>query len=133
MRIDRPVAESRQRLAIVVDGDEESRRVCRTTLADAGFEVITATDAAAALLVARFAPPDVVLLDVDLPSLSSLVLARDIRADARLRDSHIIALTGELAPQGLFQRHATRFDRVLVKPADQQRLLDAVGASLVPA
>jgi len=133
MRIDRPVAESRQRLAIVVDGDEESRRVCRTALSDAGFEVITATDAAAALLVAQVARPDIMLLDIDLPSLSSLVVAQDIRADARLRNSQIIALTGELAPQRLFELHATRFDRVLVKPADQQRLFDAVGASLVPA
>lgn len=64
MQLDGNAANSRQRLVILVHGDEEGRLLCRTALSQAGFEVITATDAETALLVARFIAPDVVLLDV---------------------------------------------------------------------
>ena len=133
MRTDRDIGESRQRLVILVDGDEQSRLLCRTALSAAGFEVITASDAATALLVARSTSPDVMLLDVDLPALSSLVRARDIRADGRLRDSRLIALTAELATEKKLELHATRFDQILVKPTDPQRRLETVGGALVPA
>ncbi|HTI64901.1 MAG TPA: response regulator [Gemmatimonadaceae bacterium] len=133
MPTDRNSAKPRQRLVILVDADEQSRRVCRTALSDAGFEVITASDAATALLVARIIKPDIVLLDVDVPALSSLVFARDMRADDHLRESQIIALTGKLVSQEHHELQATGFDQILVKPADQQRLLETVGGALAPA
>jgi two-component system cell cycle response regulator DivK len=133
MPTDRNSAKPRQRSVILVDTDEQSRRVCRTALSDAGFEVITASDAATALLVARIIKPDIVLLDVDVPALSSLVFARDMRADDHLRESQIIALTGKLVSQEHHELQATGFDQILVKPADQQRLLETVGGALAPA
>lgn len=133
MQTDRDTARPRQRLVILVDADEQSRNLCRAALSDAGFEVITASDAEAALLVARFTKPDIVLLDVDVPALSSLVLARDMRAHDHLRQSQIIALTGKLASQEHHELHATGFDKILLKPADQQRLLATVGGALAPA
>ena len=74
MQLDGNAANSRQRLVILVHGDEEGRLLCRTALSQAGFEVITATDAETALLVARFIAPDVILLDADLQALSSLAI-----------------------------------------------------------
>jgi len=133
MPTDRDTAKPRQRLVILVDSDEQSRRLCRTALSDAGFEVITASDAATALLVARIIKPDIVLLDIDMPTLSSLVFARDIRADDHLRQSRLIALTGKLISHEHHELRATGFDQILVKPADQQRLLETVGGALVPA
>jgi DNA-binding response OmpR family regulator len=132
MPIDRDVARTRQRLVILVDANEESRLVCRAALSEAGFEVITATDVPTALLVAQLVPPDVLLVDIDPPTLSSLLLARDIRSEGRLHDSQIIALSVEDSPRNRVEHHATRFDMVIAKPADQQRLLEAVGTSLVP-
>lgn len=99
MQIDPDIAKSPQRLAILVDPDEQSRLLCRSALTQAGFEVITASDVATALLVARHTAPDVIILDQ---------LARHPDATAA-------------------------FDRILIKPADQQRLLEVVGGSLVPA
>lgn len=56
-------AIARQRLAILVDPDEQSRLGCRAALSEAGFEVITASDPETALLVARIVPPDLLILD----------------------------------------------------------------------
>lgn len=65
MQIDVDIAKSPQRLVILVDADEQSRLVCRSALSQAGFEVITASDAATALLVAQFTAPVFILLDGD--------------------------------------------------------------------
>ena len=74
MQLDGDAARSRQRLVILVHGDEQGRLLYRTALSQAGFEVITATDAETALLVARFIATDVILLDADLQALSSLAI-----------------------------------------------------------
>jgi DNA-binding response OmpR family regulator len=124
---------TRQRLVILVDGDEQSRLACRSGLAEAGFEVITVTDAATAVLVARFAPPDVVIVDLDSPASSSLIGARDLRAELGFHRSQIIGLTAEVPPQRSPEPDATRLDQLVLKPADSQRLLEALGESLVPA
>jgi ActR/RegA family two-component response regulator len=100
VHIDEDIAKSRQRLVILVDADEQSRLVCRSGLSQAGFEVITASDAATALLVARLTAPDFIVLDAD--------------HAARLRDPATV-------------------ERIVIKPADPQRLLELVGGSLVSA
>lgn len=131
MQLEGGAAKARQRLAIVVHGDEDGRSLFRTALSVAGFEVITATDGLTALLVAGFTSPALVLLDVDQPALRSLVQARDVRADGSLRHARIIALTGEHAGHEQLDLCATRFDHVLNGPADAQRLLDTIGGAVV--
>ena len=132
MQLQGGAAKSRPRVAIVVHGDEGGRLLFRTALSDAGFEVITATDGATALLVAGITSPAVMLLDIGLPALRSLVEARDVRADGSLRHARIIALAGGHADRLQLGLYATRFDHVLNGSADAQRLLDAVDAALVP-
>ena len=131
MQIDADAARSRQRVVLLVDSDEDSRRACRMVLSEAGFEVITASDGAAALLVAAITSPDVLLLDVDAPAVSSIVLTGDIRRHGQLGEVQIIALTNE-AHSERRDLHATRFDQVLLRPPEPQRIVEAVWA-LVPA
>ncbi len=133
MPIDADAGRTKQPLALLVERDESSRLVCRATLSEAGFEVITASDAATALLIAGFTRPDVMLLDVDGPATSSLALSRDVRADNHLCRTRIIALTSELTPHNEFELHTTRFDQILVRPAGPQQILQVLGGALVPA
>lgn len=133
MPMDADAARTKQPLALLVEPDESSRFICRTTLSGAGFEVITASDAATALLVADLTRPDVMLLDIDDPTLSSVALWRDVRSDSYLRRTRIIALTSELTLHNGFDLQATRFDQVLARPAEPQRILQVLGGALVPA
>ncbi len=58
-----------------------------------GFEVLTAADGEAGLIVAKEAKPDIILLDVIMPKLDGFGALQQIKADASLSAIPIIMLT----------------------------------------
>ncbi len=72
-----------------------------------GCEVHTARDGLEAIALARACLPDIILMDVQMPTLDGLEATRRLRADPTLRVTPIIALTA------------------LAMPGDRERCLDA--------
>jgi two-component system alkaline phosphatase synthesis response regulator PhoP len=72
------------RTVLVVDDEPEIVRILRDYLERAGFKVLTASDGEAAVAAARRAPPDLVGLDLGLPSLDGLDVARALRRDGEV-------------------------------------------------
>jgi len=68
---------------VIVDDHGPFRSVARETLEQAGFEVVgEASDACSGLDVIRSMRPDVVLLDVNLPDLNGIDVARRLAAES---------------------------------------------------
>ncbi len=65
---------------LVVDDEPQIVKVVRGYLEQAGFRVVTASDGPAALAQYRHEKPDLVVLDLNLPGLDGLDVARQIRA-----------------------------------------------------
>src|SRR3954447_9338649 len=83
-----------------------------------GHDVRLAQDGESGISVAREFAPDAILLDIGLPGMDGLQVARRIRQDPRLRKVLLIALTGYGQDA---DRQATRdagLDHHLAKPAD---------------
>jgi two-component system alkaline phosphatase synthesis response regulator PhoP len=78
------------RRILVVDDEPEIVRLVRDYLERSGFEVVTALDGSEALRMARQHRPDLVILDLNLPGLDGLDVARALRRDG---DIPIIMLT----------------------------------------
>jgi len=78
---------------LVVEDEPAIRELLRVNLADAGYAVREAPDAESAQREIRDALPHLVLLDWMLPGKSGLVLAKELRADARTRELPIIMIT----------------------------------------
>jgi DNA-binding response OmpR family regulator len=93
-----------------------------------GFEVTTVYDGARALPAIRAARPDAVLLDLGLPGLSGLDVARQIRSDAELGGILLIALTGFGDEPSRQASADAGFDRYLMKPVEPERLRALLGA-----
>jgi two-component system alkaline phosphatase synthesis response regulator PhoP len=72
------------RTVLVVDDEPEIVRILRDYLERAGFKVLTASDGEAAVAVARREKPDLVVLDLSLPSLDGLDVARALRRDGEV-------------------------------------------------
>ena len=72
------------RTILVVDDEPEIVRLVRDYLENAGFDVIVAADGAEALRAARQHHPDLVILDLNLPSLDGLDVARSLRRDGEV-------------------------------------------------
>ncbi len=78
---------------LVVEDEPAILELLEVNLTDAGYRVVTATDAEAAQRELRETLPDLVLLDWMLPGQSGLALARVLRADPRTRELPIIMVT----------------------------------------
>jgi DNA-binding response OmpR family regulator len=68
---------------LLVEDDKFLRRACEASLRQRGFEVLTATDGAEGLRLARETPPPhVILLDLLMPKLPGVEVLRALKEDA---------------------------------------------------
>jgi len=88
---------------LVVDDDEQIRRVSEAVLSGRGYEVRTATDGFEALALMRRALPDLIVSDLKMPNMSGFELLSVVRR--RFPQMPVIAITGEFEgagnPEGL--------------------------------
>lgn len=80
------------RILLIEDSPVNSYLVSRL-LGKHGYEVVVRDDGGAGLEEALRQPPDLVLLDLLLPTMDGWDIARSLKADPRTRDVPIIALT----------------------------------------
>jgi diguanylate cyclase (GGDEF)-like protein len=79
---------------LVVDDDDGLRLLLRTTLDGIGADVREAVDAATAVDAILAAPPDVIVLDVNLPGMDGLSFCRRLKSDPATRGIGVVLLTG---------------------------------------
>jgi DNA-binding response OmpR family regulator len=108
-------------LAFIVEDDEDAGVIFANALQEGGFacEIISAGDVALARLAETV--PAVVVLDLDLPGVSGAEVLRQIRADARLAQTHVIIAT---AHPDLAAGLEEKADLVLIKPVSFTQLRD---------
>ena len=78
---------------LVVEDEPAIRELLKVNLVDAGYEVRMVADAESGLRELGESLPDLLLLDWMLPGKSGLLLAKELRADARTRELPIIMIT----------------------------------------
>lgn len=119
---------------LVVDDSPDAAECLALVLEQEGFRVATAHDGSTALARIDSDPPDAVLLDLGLPDLDGIVVARRIRA--RSDDAAavlLVAISGHGAERDLDATRAAGFDAHLVKPVAPERILDLLaGRKLTP-
>lgn len=114
--------------AMVVEDDPQVASLFQKALQDAGYraEIMDNGHKAQAKLV--FNTPDLVLLDLHLPSLDGGILIRQIRTQTRLVHTRVVLVTGDGA---LAQRYLEYSDATLVKPVGYEQLR-RVAEELIP-
>jgi CheY-like chemotaxis protein len=95
-------------------------------MAEAGHETFGASTSSEALDLAGRVHPEVAVLDIGLPDMSGLELARALRTRANGASLRLIALTGYGRAQDEASARAAGFDAFFVKPVDIPTLLDAL-------
>src|SRR5689334_1025719 len=80
---------------VVVDDNPVNLKVLRLMLMCEGYDVRTAQDAEGALALLETFRPRLLLIDVHLPGMSGLELARNLRASGQARDMIIVAVTSD--------------------------------------
>ena len=110
-------------LILVVDDSITVRRVTQRLLQREGYRVSMAADGLQALERLQEERPTVVLSDIEMPRMDGFDLARNIRADQRLKDLPIIMITSRIAEK--HREHAMELgvNHYLGKPYDEDELL----------
>jgi len=114
----------------VVEDNPDNRLLVRVLL-DSLYEVTEYETGSSALEGFQSNPPDLVLLDVSLPEIDGTEVLRRIRADPRLRNLPVIALTAHAMANDREKFLGTGFDDYVTKPiVDENILLEAIKAKL---
>jgi len=112
---------------LLVDADEDTRRLYKVLLQDAAGRIEEACDGADAYGRALSRPPDLVVTELHLPRIDGRTLIARLRSDPRFHDCAILVVSGSaygLVREELFEAGA---DDVLVKPCEPDALVGAAG------
>lgn len=117
---------------LLVDDDVELVDSLKEYLEKKGYAVLTALDGNAALEAAREGRPDLILLDLTLPSLGGHKVLKLLKADAQLNRIPVVVITARLVREDIDLAKSNGADAFLVKPVDPVALLNQVSAFLKP-
>jgi two-component system phosphate regulon response regulator PhoB len=80
---------------LVVEDEEDILELVRYNLSREGYQVLGVTSGEKALKTAKSEPPDMIVLDLMLPGLDGLEVAKALKKDSRTQDIPIIMLTAK--------------------------------------
>jgi CheY-like chemotaxis protein len=123
------LAAPARKTVLIVEDDLELRSLFVITLKAGGFDAREASDGVDALRMIEIAVPDLVVLDLGLPTLDGLSVHDEIVAHAETRDLPIVVVTG--SQQDLRERLEAAC--VLRKPVMLDHLLHTVRQCLLRA
>ena len=112
---------------LVVDDERRIAQIARDYLEHAGFTVVVAADGAKALDLARSRRPDLIVLDLALPVIDGLDVARVLRRES---DVPIIMLTARVEESDRIAGLEIGADDYITKPFSPRELVARVKAVL---
>jgi two-component system cell cycle response regulator DivK len=108
---------------LVIEDQEDNRRIIRDLLTSVGYELIEAVTGEEGLILAERHRPDLILMDVLLPGLSGYETTRMIKAKPNLRQIPIIAVTSYALSGDDINALEAGCDAYVTKPFSPRELL----------
>jgi CheY-like chemotaxis protein len=119
--------EARQRrTALVVDDVADVTEMLAVVLTHAGYSVVTAASAPAALKAARERQFDVIISDIGMPEMNGYQLAREVRVLPGYETVPMVAVTGYSMFDDKERSINAGFNAHMTKPIDPRALLDLI-------
>ncbi len=116
---------------LIVDDEEDSRKLLRQTLEEAGYEVLEADNVEAGLQTLRSAAVDLILTDILMPDKSGLEFIQEIQD--HFAGVKIVAISGGFirsAHKEATLAEALKIESTLAKPYSVKELLQTVSEVL---
>jgi len=115
---------------LYVEDNEDNVYMLSQRLRKHGFDVIVASDGEQGIEMARSNEPDLILMDLGLPSIDGWSAARLLKESPDTRKIPIIALSAHTMPGDRERALASGCDEYDAKPIDFERLLAKIGSLL---
>ena len=111
------------KLILVVEDQEDNRRIMRDLLTSAGYEVMEAVTGEEGVAAAETHRPDLILMDIQLPGLDGYEATRQIKANPGLQHIPIIVVTSYALSGDDVKAFEAGCDDYVSKPFSPRELL----------
>ena len=108
---------------LVIEDQEDNRRIVRDLLTSAGYEIIEAVTGEDGVRFAETQRPDLILMDIQLPGFDGYEATRRIKATPALRQIPIIVVTSYALSGDDVKAFEAGCDAYFAKPYDPIALL----------
>ncbi len=117
-----------RRRVLVIDNEDDARRLCEELLTDEGYEVYSATDTSSGLEMVKNLKPDMVIMDLHLPELNGIEGLR------RIKNLKVETLTILVTSRGTMDtvKEAMRYGAYdyITKPFDVELVKEVINEGL---
>jgi|SRR5262245_36778451 len=117
-------------MILAIEDDPSFLDLLKLHLQSAGHTVRTAADPEVGLRAILEEPPELILLDLDLPYLSGFEVLEALRSDEASRSIPVIIVTGKTESETYERCRRIGFDGFTSKPVKREELLRAVDKAL---
>lgn len=122
------------RTVLIIEDDEDTRSIYRSALEEQGYRVVTATQGAEGVHLARRTSPDLILLDIRMPVMDGWGAARYLKSDPATRTIPICAISAfEAEDEESETSGRADFDCFLMKPLPLNAIVEEVARRIGPA
>src|SRR5579871_6898778 len=111
---------------LLVEDHPVDMKLMMAILGSSGHEVLGKTTAEAAAMQVRARKPDLIVLDLKLPGMDGLTLARILKRDPQTRGIPIVAITAAQEQFGREQALSAGCDAYIVKPVDTRKIPEQI-------
>jgi two-component system cell cycle response regulator DivK len=115
-----------ERTILYIEDNEYNRKIVRRLMGGTEYRLVEAVDAESGVAMAQQAPPQLILMDVQLPKMSGLDATRILKADPRTSGIPIIVITSFALSGDREKAAAAGADSYLAKPYSPRALLALV-------
>ncbi len=115
---------------MVIDDDAQARSLVAAFLEPAGYEVRGAQGGVPGLLAADTDPPDVIVLDLQMPGMNGYEVCRVLRHGEKTRGIPVVMMTASDDPHLNREAYAAGAQACVPKPFRKEGLIAAIQAAL---
>lgn len=117
---------------LLADDDRVLTHLLSSRLRAKGAETIVAHDAMQAFMSAMNSPPDVIVLDIQMPGGTGIEALKKLKRSARTSSIPVVVLSGSVEPEAAEEIKALGAIEFLVKPIDPEALYRVLCTVLEP-
>jgi two-component system cell cycle response regulator DivK len=115
---------------LIVEDNEKNMKLVRDILQHQGHATIEAATGAEGVRLALQRHPDLILMDIQLPDIDGITALREIRKDAGLDATPVLAVSASVMPDEQHKIVTSGFDAYVMKPIALKPFLETVARFL---
>ena len=116
---------------LIVDDDKDFLKALNIILEDKGYSIVTATEGAQALELARTESPSLILLDIMLPGMNGFKVCRFLKFDENYKDIPIIIISAKSDQEDKRLGKQMGAELYITKPFENGELLQAIKLAIM--